>query len=217
MELIKEEKEYYINRLQEAISIVKEACGGLNTSLVSTVFDKIAVDIVELRREQAGSKRDGVKKATGIMSGKKNDDSAGNAGVVKLNDGVKGEETQVGKIDAKDVFDVIAKLETPRYREDGQMAVADLLDDDIVISGIEKSEDDTDPAYFISTSKGVVKTYSKVLIGQIQHLDDKGLLPVKGKIVRRESSRSHKNYYTFIKYHASSLNPKRGECLPGYL
>ena len=44
---------------------------------------------------------------------------------------------------------------------------------------------------------GTIRTYSKVLGGQIQHLKDTGKLPVVGTIEKKKSGKGGRSYYSF--------------------
>ncbi|VUT27097.1 MAG: hypothetical protein MASP_01906 [Candidatus Methanolliviera sp. GoM_asphalt] len=195
--LSEEEKRYYTSMLEEADEIVFQYEGIMNyehldepsSDLVGEVFNKIATPLFYLR--------DG--KESMPVASKKTDEG----------DEKRGKEESIGD----EIADVMMKVEREKRCEDEEhcgeeevineyeekATINGILGDQVKILDIQEVEEGGFGGSDIEIEGiGKVRTYSKVLGGQLQHLKDTGKLPALGKIEKKHSGKSGRSYFNFF-------------------
>ena len=202
--LSKEEKRYYTTMLEEADEIAHQYeknmyddpsdSGAPSAYIVSRVFDKIATPLFYLRDN------------TGIE--KKEDSIGREIAEVMMNAGGenRAEKCNEGHCSAKEEKDVVNEYDEP-------ISINDILGERVKILDIrEVEEGGFGGSDLMVENIGAIRTYSKVLGGQIQHLKDTKKLPAVGKIEKKHGGKTGRSYFNFSS--SSFMSPRDPKTKP---
>ena len=185
--LSEEEKRYYTSMLEEADEIVHQYeknmyddpdNGSPSSYIVSKVFDKIATPLFYLRELWSDRKDEIIGREIAEV-------------IMKVDKEDRAEKCNDGNCSSKDEKDKVNEYEEAA-------GINDILGERVKILDIREVEAGGFGGFDLMVEGiGTIRTYSKVLGGQIQHLKDTEKLPADGKIEKKHSGKSGRSYFNF--------------------
>ena len=188
--LSEEERAYYISALQVSKEIVKSAGLPVSDVLVGEILRKTAQNLFWIRTEGVEQRR----RPTTAPQTKKTERerimrAATDAGMQVRRE--KAEETGETCEGGEHCG------EEEKINEYTETTINDIIGDRVEILDIQEVEEGGFGGRDITVEGiGTIRTYSKVLGGQIQHLKDGGKLPSLGTVERRQS-KNGREYFNF--------------------
>ena len=200
--LSEEERGYYISALQVSKKIVKGAGVEFGEvaqeNLIGEVFRKIAQNLFWVRTEGIQEKRRAKVQEKATVK-----ESCENGEHCERSPEPKPEPKGIGqrwKVEPEEE----GEEEINEY--EGGATIGDIVGETVKILNVEEVEGEFKDAREITVEGvGKIRTYSKVLGGQIQHLKDTGKLPAVGTIQERRS----KNGRSYFNFSSSSFMGER--------